>query len=78
MEKEGVNIGSFQIQLLQKVEELTLYSIDQNKQLKQLKSQNENQQQRIEQLEAENTELKKLHKEVEQLKKQFLTFKSTH
>ncbi|WP_228434573.1 hypothetical protein [Chryseobacterium indologenes] len=78
MEKEGVNIGSFQIQLLQKVEELTLYSIDQNKQLKQLKSQNENQQQRIEQLEAENTELKKLHQEVEQLKKQFLTFKSTH
>ena len=78
MEKEGVNIGSFQIQLLQKVEELTLYSIDQNKQLKQLRSQNENQQQRIEQLEAENTELKKLHQEVEQLKKQFLTFKSTH
>ncbi|GAE65909.1 hypothetical protein SAMN05421692_3417 [Chryseobacterium indologenes] len=78
MEKEGVNIGSFQIQLLQKVEELTLYSIDQNKQLKQLKSQNENQQQRIEQLEAENTELKQLHQEVEQLKKQFLTLKSTH
>ncbi|MEB4759228.1 hypothetical protein [Chryseobacterium indologenes] len=78
MEKEGVNIGSFQIQLLQKVEELTLYSIDQNKQLKQLRSQNENQQQRIEQLEAENTELKKLHQEVEQLKKQFLTLKSTH
>ncbi|WP_228443884.1 hypothetical protein [Chryseobacterium indologenes] len=71
MEKEGVNIGSFQIQLLQKVEELTLYSIEQNKQLK-------NQQQRIEQLEAENTELKKLHQEVEQLKKQFLTLKSTH
>ncbi len=71
MEKEGVNIGSFQIQLLQKVEELTLYSIEQNKQLK-------NQQQRIEQLEAENMELKKLHQEVEQLKKQFLTFKSTH
>lgn len=34
MEKEGVNVGEFQIKLLQKVEELTLYIIDQNKQLK--------------------------------------------
>ncbi|WP_246008703.1 hypothetical protein [Chryseobacterium lactis] len=71
MEKEGVNIGSFQIQLLQKVEELTLYSIEQNKQLK-------NQQERIQQLETENAELKKLHQEVEQLKKQFLTLKPTN
>ncbi|MGV4413593.1 hypothetical protein [Chryseobacterium sp. T1] len=36
MEKEGVNIGEFQIQLLQKIEELTLYSIEQNKQIKAL------------------------------------------
>ena len=34
MEKEGVDIGQFQIKLLQKIEELTLYSIQQNKQLK--------------------------------------------
>ncbi|WP_228457056.1 hypothetical protein [Chryseobacterium sp. LAM-KRS1] len=34
MTKEGVNIGEFQIKLLQKIEELTLYSIEQNKQLK--------------------------------------------
>lgn len=34
MEKEGVNVGEFQIKLLQKIEELTLYSIEQNKQLK--------------------------------------------
>ncbi|MFY7846201.1 hypothetical protein [Chryseobacterium gambrini] len=34
MEKEGVNMGEFQIKLLQKIEELTLYSIEQNKQLK--------------------------------------------
>lgn len=34
MEKDGVNIGQFQIKLLQKIEELTLYSIEQNKQLK--------------------------------------------
>lgn len=34
MEKEGVNVGEFQIKLLQKIEELTLYSIDQNKEIK--------------------------------------------
>lgn len=34
MEKDGVNVGEFQIKLLQKIEELTLYSIEQNKQLK--------------------------------------------
>lgn len=35
MEKEGVNVGEFQIKLLQKIEELTLYIIEQNKELKQ-------------------------------------------
>jgi hypothetical protein len=34
MEKKGVNVGEFQIKLLQKIEELTLYTIEQNKQLK--------------------------------------------
>ena len=34
MQKEGVNIGDFQIKLLQKIEELTLYSIEQNKIIK--------------------------------------------
>lgn len=34
MEKYGVNVGEFQIKLLQKIEELTLYSIEQNKQNK--------------------------------------------
>jgi len=33
MEKEGVNVGEFQIQLLQKIEELTLYIIEQNKRI---------------------------------------------
>jgi len=46
MQKEGVNIGDFQIKLLQKIEELTLYSIVQNKQNKQ-------QQERILKLEEE-------------------------
>lgn len=40
MEKEGVNVGKFQIKLLQKIEELTLYTIEQNKQLKNLQISN--------------------------------------
>ncbi|MDH6252223.1 hypothetical protein M2347_001950 [Chryseobacterium sp. H1D6B] len=41
MEKEGVNVGEFQIKLLQKIEELTLYTIEQNKQLKKVQKDNE-------------------------------------
>lgn len=41
MEREGVNIGEFQIKLLQKIEELTLYSIEQNKKIKALESENQ-------------------------------------
>lgn len=70
MEKEGVNVGEFQIKLLQKIEELTLYTIEQNKQLK-------NQQEKIEQLQKENTEIKNLYNEVQQLKKQLKT-NTTH
>lgn len=55
MEKEGVNIGEFQIKLLQKIEELTLYSIEQNKQIKTLLS--------------ENKDLKSLLERVEKLEK---------
>ncbi|WP_246008718.1 hypothetical protein [Chryseobacterium lactis] len=70
MEKEGVNMGEFQIQLLQKIEELTLYSIEQNKQLKSqselLKSQNE----KIEKLQEENSILKAQSEEIKNLKKQ--------
>lgn len=36
MQKEGVNIGEFQIKLLQKIEELTLYSIEQNRKIQKL------------------------------------------
>ncbi|UOY05500.1 hypothetical protein L0P88_16270 [Muricauda sp. SCSIO 64092] len=38
MEKNGVNIGDFQIQLLQKIEELTLYTIQQQKEIERLRS----------------------------------------
>ena len=42
MEEEGVNVGEFQIKLLQKIEELTLYSIEQNKRLEQQAKEIEN------------------------------------
>ncbi|MDE5439687.1 hypothetical protein KRE40_17105 [Elizabethkingia meningoseptica] len=61
MQKEGVNIGDFQIKLLQKIEELTLYSIEQNKlnkeQAKQLQQQtqiNKALEQRLQNLENNN------------------------
>ncbi len=42
MVEEGVNAGEFQIQLLQKIEELTLYVIEQEKRVKALETENEN------------------------------------
>ena len=39
MEKNGVNVGNFQIQLLQKIEELTLYTIEQENKIKSLEKQ---------------------------------------
>lgn len=60
MEKEGVNIGEFQIKLLQKIEELTLYSIEQNKQIKELKEENKT-------LKSQSEEIKELKKQVQKL-----------
>ncbi|WP_260310057.1 hypothetical protein [Riemerella anatipestifer] len=40
MEKDGVNIGEFQIKLLQKIEELTLYIIELNKRINELEKKN--------------------------------------
>lgn len=70
MEKEGVNVGEFQIKLLQKIEELTLYVIEQNRQLK-------DQQAKIQKLETENTDLGKAVLEIKQLKEEFIKMKST-
>ncbi|GGF03506.1 hypothetical protein SAMN05443634_111119 [Chishuiella changwenlii] len=50
MEKEGVNVGEFQIQLLQKIEELTLYMIEQNKETNKLHTTVLEQQKQIENL----------------------------
>jgi len=52
MKKEGVNIGEFQIKLLQKIEELTLYTIEQNKQLKKLQENNDKLMKEVDELKA--------------------------
>lgn len=70
MEKEGVNVGEFQIKLLQKIEELTLYVIEQNRQLK-------DQKEKVQVLEKENIDLKKAVVEIKQLKEQFQNMKSS-
>lgn len=57
MEKEGVNVGEFQIKLLQKIEELTLYSIEQNKQLQEDKKN----------LKSQSEDIKELKKQVQQI-----------
>ena len=51
MEKEGVNVGEFQIKLLQKIEELTLYSIEQNKKINLLIEENKEQAKKIKKIE---------------------------
>jgi len=64
----GIDLASMQVKLLQKIEELTLHQIDEEKhqieQEKLLENQNkrlDEQSQRIEQLEKENTELRAQH-----------------
>jgi hypothetical protein len=42
MIKNGISLSEMNIKLLQKVEEMTLYIIEQNKQIKELKSENQN------------------------------------
>jgi hypothetical protein len=59
MQAEGVSVGELQTQLLQKVEELTLYLIEQNKQLREQSKQLESQHQKIEALEKQLAEDKK-------------------
>ncbi|WP_336664586.1 hypothetical protein [Elizabethkingia meningoseptica] len=59
MQKEGVNIGEFQIKLLQKIEELTLYSIEQNKLSKKQSELLRQQQEEIQNLKHEVSSMRK-------------------
>ena len=58
--QNGVSLGENQKLLLEKIEELTLYSIEQNKKLK-------NQAEEIERLQVQNKELKKEYTKIESL-----------
>ena len=51
MQKDGLSLNEFQIKLLQKIEELTLYTINQEKRLNEQQFVIEKQNKRIEQLE---------------------------
>jgi lipoate-protein ligase A len=58
MEADGTNLGELNSKLLQKIEELTLYTIEQEKKINQLEKQNK----RIEELEKQNKEILELLK----------------
>ncbi len=51
VKENGINLGEMDAKLLQKIEELTLYLIEQNKELKQLKLKNEELEKRLEKVE---------------------------
>ena len=51
--ENGINLGEMNAKLLQKIEELTLYMIDMNKEVKQLKSENQELKEKVSNLENE-------------------------
>jgi hypothetical protein len=63
--KEGVDVGDLQTKLLQKIEELTLYAIAQEKKMEELQQQNNA-------LQAMGTELQKLKEEIKWLKENLI------
>lgn len=59
VDKNGIGVGELQLKLLEKVEELTLYLLEQQKAMETQQKNLEEQQQRIEKLEEENKQLRK-------------------
>ncbi|KZS38062.1 hypothetical protein AWE51_18625 [Aquimarina aggregata] len=62
MKQDGVNIGDFQIQLLQKIEELTLYTIQQQKEIGNQQNKIQNQNEELKSLSQRLNEIEKLLK----------------
>ncbi|GAA4166998.1 hypothetical protein GCM10022217_41620 [Chryseobacterium ginsenosidimutans] len=58
--KNGINLGEMDAKLLEKIEELTLYSIEQNKHIKQLQEENKI-------LKSQAADIKELKKQVQEL-----------
>jgi len=59
MEKEGLELGKFNMTLLQKVEELTLHTIAQQKEIKQLKKEKQRKEAKMEQMEKKMIQMMK-------------------
>jgi len=62
VEKNGISLGDMQTKLLQKLEESTLYLIEQAKQIEALKKENEQKEKKYNQLESELQQLKTMIK----------------
>lgn len=60
VEKDGINLGEMDAKLLEKIEELTLYSIEQSKQIKSLQEENKT-------LKSQSEDIKELKKQVQQI-----------
>jgi hypothetical protein len=60
VEKDGINLGEMDAKLLEKIEELTLYSIEQNKQIKRLIEENKV-------LKSQSEDIKQLQQQVQEL-----------
>ena len=69
MEKNGVNVGKFQIQLLQKIEELTLYTIDQENKIKTLEMEKVENKKQQKEIEEQRSKIERLEFLVEKLLK---------
>ncbi|WP_440881453.1 hypothetical protein [Tenacibaculum sp. C7A-26P2] len=70
VEKNGFYLGEMDAKLLQKIEELTLYTIAQEKEIKELKKEkakNRKQEEEIEELKKQNSEIKELKALVQKL-----------
>jgi len=59
MEKNGVQLGEMNMLLLKKIEELTLYTIEMNKKMEELKKENETAKSRLKNMETKFDQLKK-------------------
>ena len=68
VEKNGFFLGEMDAKLLQKIEELTLYTIQQQKEIKKEKVQNKKQQKEIEELKKQNSKIDKQQNEIDELK----------
>jgi hypothetical protein len=67
MQQEGIDLGNNQTRLLQKIEELTLYLIDQEKELSELKKQNQCLEQHLGDVEAHERQLEERNHMLENL-----------